>query len=620
MRLSLLASLLVLTFASQRLYANPQVESLNPSQLEQLDALQQQRQQALQDQKNAQFSTASDVRFDKPEVAKLGLPKEEQPCFTVEKIHIIDHSSPDFPTDDVIAQFSHFSSSDFSAHIASATERFQAPRSHFVWAYEQARQDLGFSLPHCFGSEGVNVLLKQMQNRIIDKGYVTTRVVVGEQDLTSGQLVFTVIPGRLRHTLVEEKSGVDKFTKLSAWTAIVPQQGELLNVRDIEQSLENLKRVPTAEATINIVPAEGEAQLGESDLVVQYAQAFPFRLTLGLDDAGSTSTGRWQGTTTLSLDNIFTANDLFYSSFTHSLKRPHWAGEDDDGRRQSHNLSFYYSIPWRYWQLSATHSQNQYHQEVAAAFGARLLYSGKSETSKVTLSRLVFRNARHKTTLSASLWARKSHNFINQEEVEIQRKRTGGWELGWQHKAYIGDGTVELGASYKRGTGFNHALRFPDERFNEGTSRMKIIYANIQLSKPFRLFEQSLQLSSSWNAQWNKTPLVAQDRFSIGGRHTVRGTDGELSLSAERGWVWRNELGWLLGNSGQQLYFTFDQGKVSGPSTKTLLGTSLIGSSLGLKGGWKGLSYDLFIGKPWSVPEGFRTAKYTLGFQLSLSF
>ncbi|MFD1806218.1 ShlB/FhaC/HecB family hemolysin secretion/activation protein, partial [Pasteurella oralis] len=70
-----------------------------------------------------------------------------------------------------------------------------------------------------------------------------------------------------------------------------------------------------------------------------------------------------------------------------------------------------------------------YVQEIAAAFGSTVMYSGRSENSKVTLSRLVFRNAQHKTTLSGALWARKSHNFINDEEVRIQRKRTGGWEV-----------------------------------------------------------------------------------------------------------------------------------------------------------------------------------------------
>ncbi len=38
-------------------------------------------------------------------------------------------------------------------------------------------------------------------------------------------------------------------------------------------------------------------------------------------------------------------------------------------------------------------------------------------------------------------------------------------------------------------------------------------------------------------------PLTQQDKLSIGGRYTVRGFDGELSLSGEKGWLWRNELG-----------------------------------------------------------------------------
>lgn len=619
MRLPLFATVIGVSLLSPSLSALPPATA-NPSALAQWDDQQQQRQQVVEQQQAAQFSPQAEVHFDKPPSPALRLPDNESPCFSIDQVEVIDYPSDGLPVSDVLTQFSHFSSADFSAHVASATERFQAKRSQFEWAYHQASHALNLRLPHCFGNEGVNVLLKRMQHRLIEQGYITTRVVVGEQDLTSGKLRLTVIPGRLRHTLIEEKSAVAKFTRLTAWTAMVLQQGDLLNVRDIEQSLENFKRVPTAEATINIVAAEGEAQVGESDLVVHYAQAFPFRLTLGLDDAGSRTTGRWQGSVTLSLDNTFTANDLFYTSFTRSVARPHWSGEDNEGRHQSRNLSFYYSIPWRYWQLSASHSTHQYYQDVAGAFGSTLLYSGKSENSKLTLSRLVFRNAQHKTTLSASLWARKSHNFINQEEVVIQRKRTGGWALGVQHKAYFGDATVVLDANYKRGTGLNHALPHPEQRFNRGTSRLKILNASIQFSKPFSLFSQPFIFHTHWHGQWNKTPLVPQDHFSIGGRYSVRGTDGELSLSGERGWLWRNELGWMLGKSGQQLYLTFDQGKVSGPSTKDLLATSLMGSSLGLKGEWKGLSYDLFIGKPWHVPAGFRTAKYSLGFQLSMHF
>jgi len=41
-------------------------------------------------------------------------------------------------------------------------------------------------------------------------------------------------------------------------------QGDLLNIRDIEQGLENLKRVPTADANIELQPGEA---MGETDVV-----------------------------------------------------------------------------------------------------------------------------------------------------------------------------------------------------------------------------------------------------------------------------------------------------------------------------------------------------------------
>ena len=119
-----------------------------------------------------------------------------------------------------------------------------------------------------------------------------------------------------------------------------------------------------------------------------------------------------------------------------------------------------------------------------------------------------------------------------------------GWEAGFNHKEYFPTATLELSANFKRGTAARGALSAPEELFGEGTSRPKIITASVSLTKPFQWGSQSWQWQSSVNAQWNKTPLIAQDRFSIGGRYTVRGFDGELSLSGERGWNWRNELSW----------------------------------------------------------------------------
>ncbi|AIZ79506.1 ShlB/FhaC/HecB family hemolysin secretion/activation protein [Actinobacillus equuli] len=555
--------------------------------LNNLDAVEQQRQQQQAQQREAQFTPQADIRMDTRQDSHLQIPTDESPCYPIHRISLIDYS---------------------------AEELNQA--SQFQWAFNKAVADLKLTLPHCLGGEGLGILMKQTQNNIIEKGYVTTRVVAQEQDLRSGNLVLTVIAGKVRHTLVADGGIVPRFTPLHALTGLTFEKGDILNVRDIEQSLENLKRVPTADANIEILPSEGEgSQVGESDLKISYAQAIPFRLNLGLEDSGSTSTGKWQASATLSWDNIFSANDLFYTSFTHSIKRH----SDDKGKRASRNLSFYYSIPFGYWQLTANHSSNRYHQQVFGAF-ENYLYAGESENDKLTLSRVLYRDAVRKTTLSGGFWSRSSKNFVDNAEVEVQRRRMAGWEAGIAHKEYLSNATLEMDMHFKRGTGVRGTISAPEEAYNEGTSRPKIITASIDYKKPFELEGQAWQFHTSVNAQWNKTPLIAQDRMSIGGRHSVRGFDGELSLSGERGWYWRNELSWNVGNRGHWFYWGLDGGRVSGLDGNSRLGHHLMGTVIGLRGGWKGFYYDYFVGRPMRHPEGFRTSKHVTGFNLGYSF
>jgi hemolysin activation/secretion protein len=133
------------------------------------------------------------------------------------------------------------------------------------------------------------------------------------------------------------------------------------------------------------------------------------------------------------------------------------------------------------------------------------------------------------------------------------------------------------------------------------------------------LGSQRWRYIGNWRAQWNQSPLVPQDRFAIGGRYTVRGFDGELSLTGEHGWLIRNDLGWTVGG-GQELYLGADVGHVGGPSTRWQLGQNLAGAVLGLRGGWRGFAWDAFVGAPISKPQGFRTASPTTGFNLSWSY
>ena len=480
----------------------------------------------------------------------------------------------------------------------------------FQWALKAAGTGDNPATGRCLGGQGINLVMRRIQNAIIARGYITSRILAEPQDLTHGDLVLTIVPGRIRAIRYADGSDGQQAT---LYTAIPARSGDILNLRDIEQGLENLRRVPTAEADIQIAPTENA---GESDLVIVRRQALPLRASFSVDDSGSKSTGRYQGTLALSVDNPLRLNDLFSISAGHSLGGDSNPG---DGHKGTENYSAWYAIPWGYWQLSVSASQYDYHQTVPG-YQTDYKYSGKSKNADARLSRILYRDGSRKTTASVRGWMQESRNFVDDAEVEIQRRRTAGWELGLNHREFIASAIVDASVSWRQGTGAFNALPAPEEAFGEGTSRPRILNADLQYNQPFSLGPLNLRYSTLWRAQWNQTPLVPNDRFSIGNRYTVRGFDGEYTLSGERGWFVRNDLGLALGPYNQELYVGMDYGEVDGPSTEWIVGRHLAGAVVGLRGGYKALSYDLFTGWPMSKPDNMPVSSVTCGFNASLSF
>jgi len=315
----------------------------------------------------------------------------------------------------------------------------------------------------------------------------------------------------------------------------------------------------------------------------------------------------------LSSDNPLALNDLFYLSLNHEL------GGGEAGRRGTRGATVHYSAPIGYWTLGATFGQSRYLQTVAGA-SQDFVFSGTSHNAEVKLSRLLHRDATSKTTAHLKAFARRSRNFIDDTEVRVQRRAVGGWELGAGHRAFLGASTAEGNVLYRRGTGAFGAIAAPEQAFGEGTSRFVVVQADANLNVPFQLAGQAWRYNGAWRAQVNGTRLTPQERFAIGGRYTVRGFDGETTLSAERGWLIRNDVGVPLGRSGQELYAGLDHGEVGGPSSALLVGRRLTGAVLGLRGGFSHFQYDLFIGAPIHRPQGFRTAASTGGFSVNWSF
>jgi hemolysin activation/secretion protein len=524
-----------------------------------------QRQQQREEARRRQDDATPDVRLEAPASPKPGgYPEDEKPCFVIRQVNL----------------------------EGDEAERFR-------WALTAASKGLG----RCLGSTGINTLVGAIQNALIERGYVTSRVLAAPQDLQGGELHLKVVPGRIRDIRFAEGAPRGGFA-----SALPARSGDILNLRAIEQGLENFKRVPGTEADIQIVPG---TQPGESDLVIKWNTGRGYRVGLSGDDSGTKSTGAYQGGVTLSLDNPSGLHDLFYVTVNRNLP-----GNSSGGSHGTKGYSLHYSVPYGYWLGSLQVNDYRYHQTVAGA-NQDYIYSGTSRTTELKLARLVYRDAVRKTTLSLRGYQRQSRNFIDDTEVEVQRRRMGGFAVGINHKEFIDSATLDVGLTWKLGTSAFGTLPAPEELFGEGTARPRLFNADVNLNIPLG---QTLLYQATWRAQWNRTPLVPQDRFAIGGRYSVRGFDGESSLAAERGWLQRNDLIWTVPGTRQQIYMAFDHGVVSGPSAARLLGTRLTGTALGWRGQFGRLQADVFVGRPVRMPAGFRTASAASGFNLNYEY
>jgi hemolysin activation/secretion protein len=489
--------------------------------------------------------------------------------------------------------------------------RLQGKDHHrFSWALNAANTEDDAAIGRCLGAKGIAIVIARIQNAILQRGYITTRVLATAQDLNTGTLMLTLLPGRIRKIRLADGSG----PRANEWNAMPAQAGDLLNLRELEQGLENFKRVPTAEADIQIMPSNAaDALPGDSDVIIQWKQALPWRLNLSFDDAGSKFNGKYQAGVTLSLDHWWRLNDLFYFSFNQD------AGGGLAGPRGTQGHTVHYSLPFRNWLISATTSANSFHQSVAG-LNQTITYSGQSNNSELRIARLLYRDGVRKTNASLRLWTRESTRFVEDAEVSDQHRRNSGWEFALAHRELFNSASVNATLAYRRGTGALQAMHAAEEAFGEGTSRMQVITADAQLALPFALGTHHLRYSAAWRAQWNRTPLLAEDRFAIGSRYTVRGFDGELLLTGDRGWLLRQELAIAIVDSGAEAFSGLDAGEVGGPASAVMSGTRLAGAVIGLRGSSKHLYWEAFVGTPLTKPETYRTSKVTSGFNLNLSF
>lgn len=105
----------------------------------------------------------------------------------------------------------------------------------------------------CLGVTQLNELLKVITDHYIEKGLVTSRAYLPQQDLSGGHLKVLVVEGKLEGLKGAEGS---KLSDRELGMAFPGKTGELVNLREIEQLVDQLNRLPSNQAQMELAPGK----------------------------------------------------------------------------------------------------------------------------------------------------------------------------------------------------------------------------------------------------------------------------------------------------------------------------------------------------------------------------
>ena len=148
----------------------------------------------------------------------------------------------------------------------------------------------------------ISRLAGELNQQLLDRGYVTTRVLVPEQNLNGGTLRL-ILQGGIFHGF-RNPDGTAVSGSMARAFPIHP--GDVLNLRKLEQGLEQLNRLPSQKVRMNLVPAR---EAFATDVELQVERKNNVYGLVSTDDSGLKSTGKGQWNTEISWDQPFFQND-----------------------------------------------------------------------------------------------------------------------------------------------------------------------------------------------------------------------------------------------------------------------------------------------------------------------
>ena len=143
-----------------------------------------------------------------------------------------------------------------------------------------------------------------------EKGYLTSQVYIPPQDnVEQGNIKLTAVEGKIGDIQVDG----NRFFRTKAILRNLPQQeGEMLNVKDLEDSLNRINQQDQFRLRATLTPGE---ETGETDVKLDVAERQPWQITPTFDNQGRPFIGTYRVGGEISNNNLFGLGDRFFLKY-----------------------------------------------------------------------------------------------------------------------------------------------------------------------------------------------------------------------------------------------------------------------------------------------------------------
>jgi len=462
----------------------------------------------------------------------------------------------------------------------------------------------------CLGVNEIEKLMSDVTAFYINKGYVTTRIYLPAQDLSTGTLKLQIVAGKVSEIKTNEKQ-----TQIHNLGMLFPGvAGGDLNLRDFEQGVDQINRLLSNHATIDIQPG---TEPGDSVVVINNKpDAQPWHFNSTFDNYGSDTTGRNQIGVTASFDNIAGLQDFTSIGLHKSLPI-------NDFYHQATSDNILIALPFGYWTLTGTYTQSDYDTTLTPATPQHL--NGSEDVAALTVDYVVYRNQTDKATLTAALTNDISDTYIDALEVPQSSHTITYATLSGNYSKQINGATATLGAGYSRGLHFLDASTdAPDLPSATPHAEFDKFTVTAGYTKPFTYDQQNLSFSSQFSGQYAPNALYGSQQISLGGIYTVRGFLDE-AIANDDGYFLRNDLTLLKSYTinGHTISFrpmvALDVGSAGSVHPGTEDGT-LVGAAVGADVSLRAFDLNILAGHPLVRPSDVTDPGYNILSRLSVTF